>query len=618
MAASWNGSLRFVWLLAAIAAADILSEPAGKVQAGEAESTAEAREQSRSTAIALNYCRASFLRIKRNPTKQVLVEEQEKILNNLNLNGIAEEEVIKLYSGVLDEIGQIEIAERERQVLRQRHNDIFAQRMSGNMFVGATQIMSGSVAGAVRTGVNSWWDYRTMQDQKELDSWKVEKARLAAIVDKSSDFLDSFWKLSRSRNIPDNWLVRDDDLEKLELAAREPKLETRLRVLKRMGRFMECYPPYWYYTGRTQQQLGMFRDAEDTYEHLAGIGEGYFRKDDMMASGLANLAALQEASGNPEAPRTAARALNQSTSVWQANLLCAGILNRHSEVANAEDAILRNLDVEIEKDQSRVALTTLYIQSRNVVKLRSWLGDPQIARSLPGPILLQTAGMLGNDCPMHIRQALHLSFYGYTDLKHGQDDVVLMVSREWEPHRARVNMVVGGDRAVAGQVRPVQGGYEIRFPRVAEYGSPWKRDGEVNSAQLVWKYQDTTSMELKMSWVPGRSNYDRGLLTAFNNSGFRGTAGRDALRITHFRVDQRSVSDEPALADHSTDENVGSDSVLKNVSSGSSDTTENKGGKQLTTDGPTAPAADPRNESSAKPTNGAPVQLLPLEPIGSP
>ena len=64
-------------------------------------------EQRRSTAVALNYSRASLHRIRKNPSIRVLLEEQEKILNHLDLNGIADEEVLKLYSSVLDEISNI-------------------------------------------------------------------------------------------------------------------------------------------------------------------------------------------------------------------------------------------------------------------------------------------------------------------------------------------------------------------------------------------------------------------------------------------------------------------------------------------------------------------------------
>jgi hypothetical protein len=71
----------------------------------------------RNTAVTLNYCRAALHRIRRAPSKNVLVEEQQRILNNLDLNQIDDPEVITLYRSILDEIGQVEISDRERKVI---------------------------------------------------------------------------------------------------------------------------------------------------------------------------------------------------------------------------------------------------------------------------------------------------------------------------------------------------------------------------------------------------------------------------------------------------------------------------------------------------------------------
>ena len=59
----------------------------------------------RNTAVTLNYCRAALHRIRRGPSKNVLLEEQQRILNNLDLNQIDDPEVITLYRSILDEIG---------------------------------------------------------------------------------------------------------------------------------------------------------------------------------------------------------------------------------------------------------------------------------------------------------------------------------------------------------------------------------------------------------------------------------------------------------------------------------------------------------------------------------
>src|SRR5690348_10108755 len=104
-------SLCYCWLLLPaglwagadmVLAADDKASAAGEKSAeGTAAVAVTDEKEARSTAVALNYCRASFHRMRQNPSKRVLSEEQQHILNNLNLNEIGDQEVITLYTGVL-------------------------------------------------------------------------------------------------------------------------------------------------------------------------------------------------------------------------------------------------------------------------------------------------------------------------------------------------------------------------------------------------------------------------------------------------------------------------------------------------------------------------------------
>src|SRR5689334_24034379 len=129
----------------------------------------------RSAAVALNYSRAALHHIRQNPSKRVLWEEQEKILNHLNLNGVADEEVLKLYSGVLDEISQVQIADREKVFLKDKFRHQFRSQVTTQAFNLAAEIATANYVNAARTGANSWWDYRNMTVSHDMDLWKVEK-----------------------------------------------------------------------------------------------------------------------------------------------------------------------------------------------------------------------------------------------------------------------------------------------------------------------------------------------------------------------------------------------------------------------------------------------------------
>ncbi|HXY38014.1 MAG TPA: hypothetical protein VEI07_27545, partial [Planctomycetaceae bacterium] len=175
----------------------------------------------RSTAVTLNYCRASFYRIQKTPTLRVLIEEQEKILNNVDLNGIADQEVIKLYTAVLVEISEIRLSDRERVVLEDKYHNTLGTLLTADAFDFGTQLASAHYLAAVRTGARSWWDYRVSVNTRDMDIFHVDQKRLMAFTEKSGQFLDTFWKLARDRKIPDRWLIRNQDLHNLEKAMQE-------------------------------------------------------------------------------------------------------------------------------------------------------------------------------------------------------------------------------------------------------------------------------------------------------------------------------------------------------------------------------------------------------------
>ena len=119
----------------------------------------------RNTAVTLNYCRAALHRIRRAPSKKVLLEEQQRILNNLDLNQIDDPEVITLYRSILDEIGQVEISDRERAVIGEQFSRSVQRKMGTDFFVIGAQAATGQLGSVIQTGANSWWDYRSTADQ---------------------------------------------------------------------------------------------------------------------------------------------------------------------------------------------------------------------------------------------------------------------------------------------------------------------------------------------------------------------------------------------------------------------------------------------------------------------
>ena len=449
----------------------------------------------RATAVALNYCRASFHRIRRYESQRVLLEEQEKILNNLNLNRIADPEVMKLYSDVLDEVGQIDVSGRETEVLKAKFNKAVQRQVGTTAFVLAAHMATASLDGMVRTGVNSWLDYRDQAWTREFDVWKLERRRIETVVSKSSQFLDTFWKLAQKNNIPDEWLIRGNDLDDLEEAIQEADLQKRLRVLRRMEPYMTCYPPYWYFVGRTEQGLGQLNDAARTYRQLAVLGEGHFRRDDMLAAATANRAVILAVSGDPQAEQIAKDALRYSPAVWEANLMCAQVLEKFGHTSDAEDAILRNLDVDMEKQRSGIALLGLYYRQDRLRDMAMALAGEDFIESVPVLSIVQCAQKLGPErTPPAALDRLRKSLRVAIDSRFGKDDVLVACQPGWQAELARVQLLLPGQdpgqslTAAADVVLHSSGQHVVRFSRVVNGASPFGNNSQSLTGSRVAFY----------------------------------------------------------------------------------------------------------------------------------
>jgi hypothetical protein len=453
----------------------------------------------RSTAVTLNYCRASFYRIQKTPTVRVLVEEQEKILNNLDLNSIADQDVVKLYTGVLVEISETRMSDRERHVLNEKYRTSLGTLLTGDAFDFGTQIASAQYLSAIRTGARSWWDYRNTATVLDADVFHADQKRLMAFTEKSGQFLDTCWRLARDRKIPDRWLVRNQDLSRLDAAMQERDLPVRLRVLKRMQDFMTCYPPYWYYLARTQQGLGHLSAAAATYEKLECLGLGHFRKDDMLAAGMANLAVIQNYLHRPCAADSALKALTYSTDVWEANLMCAQVLAHSGHMAEAEDAVLRNLDVDLERTQSTAALISLYARQRKFAKLRSRLASPMLVRSVPMPLLIRAAAVLGPQrLPESIVAHWASSLTAHYELNYGADDFVLETTPLWNLQTSEMSLVIGDESHRQSTIAITSGQSEVRFARFGDVGHPLYATSNCPAATLIVKYPDAPLVRLRL------------------------------------------------------------------------------------------------------------------------
>ena len=460
-------------------------------------------DETRVTAVALNYCRAALHRIRRRPTPQVLREERTRILDNLNLSGIADAEVIALYSALLDEINGVTVSRTQTRLTGEHHARSIRRKAVWDTLAFTTQLATAQFASAVRTGADSWWDVRDMGYRRDSDLLKIERERMASVVDKSQLFLDTFWKLARKRQIPDAWLVRGQDLDRLAAANSEEDAAVRLRRLSRLEAYLAAYPPYWYHLARTRQELGQSAAAVETYAILEQLQKGRFRVDEMLAASLANMALLEDELGRSAAGETAARALAAAPDVWQANLAAARVLQRTGRVAMSEEAILRNVDGGLEMATSQTFRLGLYYHAGDAAKVRAALADPDVVRHAAAPAVVRCLAMLpAEDVPAVAVAELSRSLAAYPQLAFGSDELLIAADDRWRLAAADWSFPVLEGSAAAPQVTAVRGGHTARLSGPFEWGNPI-RGAAGMEVEMMLTYPDSSRVTLTLRELAG-------------------------------------------------------------------------------------------------------------------
>jgi hypothetical protein len=301
-----------------------------------------------------------------------------------------------------------------------------------------------------------------------------------------------------------------------------------------MEPYMQAYPPYWYYLARTEQELGELVAAAQTYASLAQIGDGHFRKDDMLATSLANLAVIQDHLGSRECVATAARALDYSPDVWEANLLCARVLEKHGRTAQAEDAILRNLDIALETEQSLVFLASLYFHSNDGPKLVRLLSNPQVVAALPAPVLLRCAACVGIEkTPPQVMETVLASLDVQQRPPFAGDELQVRLSPAWQLHLARVEVAYRGQRLSPSPVERVADAWQLRYSLAGVGGS-----GGDAPVSLRFVYPDETRIEVALqSDAPASAAPSLGFLP------LRTSASRSAaLKVSSVSINETRIA----------------------------------------------------------------------------
>ena len=236
---------------------------------------------------------------------------------------------------------------------------------------------------------------------------------------------------------------------------------------------------------------------------MAELGDSHFRKDEMLAAGLTNLALIQDFQGDKQAPKTAERALQQSTASWEANLVCAGILERHQQQELAEDSILRNLDLHLEENLSKVNLVAFYYRTSHHKKLSQLMHQSDVVRMLPAALLIPCAARIQQqeDLPFVVTHQLSETLQTYFGSRIGANDFHCLAAPQWQLQTAGVTLNIHGEKYTRSTIQQDKAGQHVQFHRIPSEEPDQKVKGETGIV-LSLQYPATPAIHLKLQEAP--------------------------------------------------------------------------------------------------------------------
>lgn len=251
------------------------------------------RYDPQSTAMLLNYCRESLYKITEFNDRTVLDQEYSKLINNIDVTRLQDDEVAQLIQLLLRELNTLRMNEAERQFL----SDAYNRHLQFNImeaFKGAREFkdikglnLGGGPAGtacqaivAVAAGVINYKS-QIARRQRDLKGrmLQLEAEELSRLTTLRTRFFDVEYKLYKRYNLPDRLDLKEMQLAQYARVLADTDARRRLERMERLKDDFEAYPPFWYQLGRTAQEVGEINFAKSYYEYFERIHTRTFRED---------------------------------------------------------------------------------------------------------------------------------------------------------------------------------------------------------------------------------------------------------------------------------------------------------------------------------------------------
>jgi len=273
----------------------------------------------------------------------VVLEQEYKTLSsdNLNLEKIPDEDVLRLINQILDALHGMRMDERLRKRLvrvLERSQDAaklegwlnFAQTATGILSehnsgsgeavvdVAKAAVQGGEVGAAVETakqgvkmignilktgvrlataGAMEYGNYKKRSKQFEYawedGAFELDTKKLNDLAVLNKELINAEWGLIKKYQLNDNLRVTGDNVRQLAFCLKNPIRKRAYRMLLPMQKVFAVYPTYWYYRTLLALENDALDDALHSAETFRKVNRSLFRKDSMAAGvAMAEISAM--------------------------------------------------------------------------------------------------------------------------------------------------------------------------------------------------------------------------------------------------------------------------------------------------------------------------------------
>jgi len=314
------------------------------------------------TALLLNYCRESLYKIIEFNDRTILDEEYGKLVNNIDITRIRDDEAAELIELLLKELSTQRLKEGEKQFLIEAYNrrvqagitaafkglSHFEPVKVPKMAPNSPAILACQAIVAAASGISSFRS-AVAKEEKEarIGLMQLEIEELGRLTEFRTRFFDTEYKLYKRYNLPDRLNLKEVQMAQYIKVLADEDPRRRLERLERLKDDFDAFPPFWYQIGKAAQEAGDTLSAKSYYAHFEQIQPRVFREDLDYVMLCMHRVLMYDLERDVEAIRHDLRIIEENTKYyykWENILFAALMYNQINDLENARRLIRTSIN----------------------------------------------------------------------------------------------------------------------------------------------------------------------------------------------------------------------------------------------------------------------------------